>query len=410
MIKLIFIVLLVLDYGYKLLRLFLTARQRKKPLPQSVNNIYDKAQYSRWLEYQTACLRLETVKATVRFALMLLLFSTNLFSQIASQFSAGEYGTQCLLLCFYFLLIGLLEVPFYYISQFKIEAKYGMNRCTIKTFLVDCIKSFVLNAGLHSLVCVLYIWVHSALKAHALWISSLIAVAIYVVMMIFSSWITRIDNKLTPLENGTLRDRLTQMFSGYHLKDIYVMDASKRTTRANAACTGMGKLKKIVLYDNLVNDYTEDEIVAVFAHELAHFKNRDSLKITLFSIAYILLFNAVICSFFYLPQISMAFGFAGSSSALAVLTVMESDVFGVVNVLWQAATSAFIRPMEIRADALAADYGYGEAMISFFRKAVQKELGDLNPHPILIAMEDEHPPIHKRIEAISARISAKNLT
>lgn len=405
MVKLIFISLLLLDYGYKLLRLCLTMKQRSKPLPESVRDIYDETQYARWLERQTDCLRFETVRSTVRFAVMLALFSTNAFSWLAEQLNAGVYGTQCLLICAYFLLNTLIGAPFHYIIRFKIEAKYGMNRCTLKTFFADCIKSFVLNAVLLSVVCALYIWVYSSFGAHALWISSLIAIAIQVVMTLFSSWIARIDNKLTPLEAGTLRDRLTQMFAreGKRLKDIYVMDASRRTARANAVCMGLGKLKKIVLYDNLVNDYTEDEIIAVFAHELGHFKNRDGLKITFFSLAYILLFNAAIGAFFFLPQISIAFGFTGTSAALAVLSVTDSDVFGAVNILWTAAASAFGRPMEIRADALAADYGYGEAIISFFKKIAQKELGDLNPHPVLIALEDEHPPIHKRIEAIRAR-------
>ncbi len=406
MIRAMFIALLVLDFGYKLLRDVLIWRQRKKPLPKAVSDIHDKKEYARWLEYQTERQRLSLLRATVRFAVMLVLFSTDAFAWMRSQLSADEFGGNCQLLCVYFLLTTLIEVPFYYISQFKIEAKYGMNRCSIKTFVADCIRSWLLNAGQTCGFCVLYLLAYQHFQPQFFWVTSAVALVVLLLLMLLSSVFSRIGNKLTPLEAGGLKTKLTELFAkeGYRLKEIYVMDASRRTTKANAFCTGIGKLKKIVLYDNLVNDYTEDEIVAVFAHELAHYKNHDTAKITAFSVAQVLLLNAAMCAFFLLPQIPMAFGFAGPSAALAVLTVLDSEVFGPVNVLWQAAYSAFVRPMEIRADALAVDYGYGEAMISFFRKLAQKDLADFNPHPVLIALEDEHPPLHQRIEAIQARM------
>ena len=407
MIKILFISLLVLDYGYKLLRYFLSNRQRKLPLPKSVSDIHNKEQYARWMEYQAARHRLDILYATVRFVAMLVLFSTNIFSWISPE---NDFGSQCFLLCTYFLFTTLLYVPFGFILQFKIEAKYGMNRCSYKTFIADCIRNFALNAGLYCGFCGFYMWAYAQFDVQFLWITSAAALLYLFVDMMLSSVFARIGNKLTPLQDGALRDQLIKMFTneGYRLKNIYVMDASRRTTKANAACMGLGKLKQIVLYDNLVNDYTEDEIIAVFAHELAHYKNRDSAKISVLYILNVLLYNAALCSFFLLPQISVAFGFAGTSAALAVLTVMGSDVIGPFDRIWQALRSAFIRPMEIRADKMAVDYGYGEALISCFKKMGQKDLGDLNPHPLIIAIEDEHPPTHKRIEAIKANIKLQN--
>ena len=409
MIKVVFISMLVLDYGYKLLRHFLCARQRKKPLPKSVSDIHNKEQYARWKEYQTEHHRLYILNATMRFVAMLILFSANVFSQVHALLPGNEFGKQCLLLCAYFLFTTLIDVPYRFMAQFKIEAKYGMNRCNYKTFITDCIRSFVINAVLYCGFCVLYMLTYDWLGTQFLWISSAVALVYLLVTMMLSSVFARVGNKLTPLQSGTLRDKLTELFSneGYQLKDIYVMDASRRTTKANAACMGLGKLKQIVLYDNLINDYTEDEIVAVFAHELAHFKNHDSAKITLFYILNVLMYNAAMCAFFLFPQLSVAFGFAGTSAALAVLTVVGSDVFAPVDRIWQALSSAFIRPMEIRADKMAADCGYGEAMISFFKKCAKKDLGDLNPHPFFIAIEDEHPVTHKRIEAMQAQMKAR---
>lgn len=409
MIRAMFITLLVLDFGYKLFRDVLIRRQRKKPLPKSVSDIHDKKEYARWLEYQNARQRLSLARHAVRFVVMLVLFSTDAFAWLYAQLSADEFGANCQLLCVYFLLTTLVDAPFAYISQFKIEAKYGMNRCSIKTFIADCIRSWLLNAGQTCGFCVLYLFAYNQFEAQFFWVTCAGALGVLLLLELLSGMFARIGNKLTPLEAGGLKTKLTELFAkeGYHLKEIYVMDASRRTTKANAFCTGIGRLKKIVLYDNLVNDYTEDEIIAVFAHELAHYKNHDAAKVTLFSIAQVLVLNAAMSAFFLVPQISMAFGFAGPCAALAVLTVLDSEVFGFVNVLWQAASSAFIRPMEIRADALAVDYGYGEAMISFFRKLVQKDLGDYNPHPVLIALEDEHPPLSRRIDAIRARMKQR---
>lgn len=406
MMRAFFIALLVLDFAYKLLRDGLIRQQRKKPLPKAVSDIHDKKEYARWLEYQSARQRLSLLRAAVRFAVMLVLFSTDALAWMRSQLSADEFGGNCQLLCVYFLLTMLIDAPFDYVSQFKIEAKYGMNRCTIKTFVADFIRNYVMSAGLSCGLCSMYLSAYNQFQTQFLWVTSLSVLVVLLILMMLSSVFARIGNKLTPLEAGGLKTKLTELFAkeGYRLKEIYVMDASRRTTKANAFCTGIGKLKKIVLYDNLVNDYTEDEIIAVFAHELAHYKNHDTAKITAFSVAEVLLLNVAMCAFFLLPQIPMAFGFSGVCAAFAVLTVMDSEVFGPVNVIWQAVSSAFIRPMEIRADALAADYGYGEAMISFFRKLAQRDLADFNPHPVLIALEDEHPPLHQRIEAIRVRM------
>lgn len=409
MIRAIFLSLLVLDFAYKLLRNVLISEQHRKPLPKTVSDIHDQKEYARWLEYQNERQRLSLCRAAVRFVLMLALFSTNTFSWMFSLLSADDFGGNCQLICVYFLLTTLVEVPFSYISHMKIEAKYGMNRCSMKTFVADWIRNYALNVGFICGFCVLYLMAYRRFEAQLLWVTSVVALVVLLLLMLLSGVFARIGNKLTPLEEGELKTKLTELFAkeGYRLKEIYVMDASRRTTKANAYCAGMGKLKKIVLYDNLVNDYTEDEIVAVFAHELAHYKNHDSLKITVFSVAQVLLLNAAVCAFLLLPQISTAFGFTGVCVAFAVLTVMDSEVMGPVNVIWQAAYSAFVRPMEIRGDALAVDYGYGEAMISFFRKLAKKDLGDLNPHPVLIALEDEHPPVHKRIEAIRERMKER---
>ena len=409
MIKALFITLLLLDYGYKLLRVYLNSRQRKLPLPETVRNILTPEQHARQLAYEDDCQRLHLVRITLRFAVMLLLYATGLWSQLYGLFPVWSETAEYLTVIIYFLLITLLEAPFSYLRQFKIEEKYGMNRCSIKTFLGDWLRSLVLNIIIFSAISmgyystVFYTWTEMIHR-----ISSIVLFG-NLFAILFSNFFSTLGNKLTPMEAGPLRDKLAELFAkeGFRLKQIYIMDASRRTTRANAFCMGIGRLKRIVLYDNLIHNYSEEEIIGVFVHELAHYKHRDTLKLTLFSTVYWLFLCLLIGTILKLPApFSASYGLLGVGSAFAVLTVLCTDVAGPVRLLLNALRNTLARPMEIRADAMVAEYGYGEGQISFLQNIARKDLADLNPHPLILALEDEHPPIHKRIEAIRNQMDA----
>ncbi len=404
MIKAIFLALLMLDYGYKLLRLFLNARQGKLPLPEAVRDICEPERYHTRSEYERDCRKLYLVQITLRFVVMLVLYATNLWTRLYFLLTVLSERQEYLLICSYLLLITLIEAPFHYIRQFKIEEKYGMNRCSIRTFVIDCLRALVLNAVFHCCLCMgymstFYTWGNFVGRTSG---GLLIG---FLVGGLLSNVLPPLGNKLTPLEEGPLRDKLSELFAneGFRMKQIYVMDASRRTTRVNAYCMGMGRRKRIVLYDNLVHNYTEDEIIAVFAHELSHYKNHDTLKLFLLSMVYFFSLNLLVGALLFMPfPLSDSYGILGFSPAFALLTVLSADVMGPVKLLLNAGKNAFSRPMETRADAMAAAYGYGEGQISFLRKHVQRDLVPLQLHPIIIALEYSHPPIHKRIKDIRA--------
>ena len=407
MLKVIFILLLILDYGYKILKVFLTHEQRKKPLPEAVRDILTPEQHQTLTEYETACQKLRIIQITLRFGWMMVLYGTDLWSRFYLLHSTGSMESECLLIALFILLSNLLDVPFLYIRQFKIDGKFGLNRCRIRTFVTDCIRRFLLSTFCWSLFCIACSYM-SAFSSwnHFLLITSSAILAGNLVGPLSTLLFIRMENKSIPLEEGPLRNKLTELFTkeGYRLKQIYVMDASRRTTRANAFCTGVGRLKRIVLYDNLVRNYTEEEILGVFAHELGHYKNRDTVKLMFYSMIRMLLINLLICSSFLLyGQLYASYNLLGLSPAFAVLTVTCSDVMGPVNILLNAAHNALVRPMEIRADALARDYGYGEGLSSFFRRSARQDLVSLHLHPLIMAIEYAHPPIHKRIDAIRTR-------
>jgi len=214
-----------------------------------------------------------------------------------------------------------------------------------------------------------------------------------------SSVFMKLFNKFTPLEEGELRTTLCTMFAdaGYKLKDIYIMDASKRTTKANAYCGGIGKFKQIVIYDNLLNNYSEGEIVAVFAHELAHFKHKDTTKMTLFSLVNFLPIVAMMSLLMLVPEISQSFGFA-EPSLLFAFYVSFGGVLGIVSNLISIPFNYMSRAMERKADTFACECGYGGQLVSSLRKLHKDSLADMNPHPTVVKLTANHPPLHERIE------------
>lgn len=407
--KVLFAVLLLLDFGYKLLKLFLSNRQKGKPLPKNVRDVYDAERYRTWLEYSAERKKLALCGSAVRLALMLVIFTTNILSLCYNLLPGSEYVKSILLIGLYLLVNTLIGLPFQYISQFKIEEKYGFNRTTHKTFVKDQIISFVLEYGLDVALYSVIFGSYSFLGVYFFPAAFGGIAVILLVSNMFSGFFRRLFNKLTPLPEGALRNKLQRLFvkSGYRLKEIYVMDASKRSTNVNAYCGGLGKYKEIVLYDTLVDNYTEGQIVAVFAHELGHFKRHDTAKMLVGSLLNVLVILGLIALMLAYPQISAGFGFSENSLIFAVLTVLLSDILGLISTLLMACIAWFSRAMERRADAFAASNGYGKELISALKKMSGDDLVDLNPHPFVVAMEYTHPPIHERITLIEKKQKKK---
>ncbi len=409
-IKIIFAVLLVLDFGYKLLKVYISNLQKDKPLPKNVRDVYDAERYKLWLNYSAERKKLALFGSAARLVLMLALFTTNVLSVCYQWLPGNEYAKSILLIALYLLVNTLVGIPFQYISQFKIEEKYGFNRTTHKTFVKDQIISFVLE---YVLDVALYSVIFGSYSFLGIYFFPAAFGGIAIMLLVsnmFSGVFRRLFNKLTPLPEGALRNRLQRLFtkSGYRLKEIYVMDASKRSTNVNAYCGGLGKFKEIVLYDTLVDNYTEGQIVAVFAHELGHFKHRDTAKLLLGSLLNFLIILGAVTVMVLLPQISSSFGFADNALLFAVLVVLFSDILGLGSTVLMAGVSWFSRKMERKADAFAATNGYGKELISALKKMSGDDFADLNPHPFVVALEYSHPPIHERITLIEKKLRKKH--
>ena len=408
MYKIIFLVLILTSFFYRLFLHLLSNKQIGKELPASVKGIYNDEEYDKWKRYNNKKDKLSITSSIVGLVINIALYCTSLVSVIYNVMPGGTFAKAVL----FFLAIGLVEtiisLPIDYIFNFKIEAEFGFNKVTPKTFIADTIKNYLIGNVLNIVIFGLVFLAYNLLGNHFGIIAFIGLAVILLLISAFSSLFSKIFNKFTSLEEGTLRTNLSKMFedAGYKLKDIYVMDASKRTTKANAYCGGLGKMKQIVLFDNLVNNYTEGEITAVFAHELAHFKNKDTTKMTFFNMLNFLPMMIMMSIMMIVPEIAQSFGFEDANIFFAFY-VSFGSILSIVSSLIMIPFNYMSRYFERRADSLAYELGYGDDLISALRKLHKDSLSDMNPHPLVVKLTYNHPPLHERIELIEAKKAGK---
>ena len=404
MYKIIFLALLLTRFAWGIVLHILSSKQVGKPLPKSVQGIYNDEEYSKWRSYNNKKDKLGIFSSITTLIINVIFFCTDIISVIYNVMPGGVFLKSVL----FFLTVGFVEtvifLPIDYIFNFKIEAEFGFNKVTPKTFIADAIKNYIIGNVLNVIIFGLMLLAYNLLGDY-FGIIAFLGLAVFMVLIsTFSTVFSKIFNKFTPLEEGELRTNLSKMFedAGYKLKDIYVMDASKRTTKANAYCGGIGKMKQIVLYDNLVNNYTEGEITAVFAHELAHFKNKDTTKMTFFNMLNFLPMMVMMTVMMLVPEIAQSFGFEDANIFFAFY-VSFGSVLSIVTQIIMIPFNFMSRAFERRADSLAYELGYGDDLISALRKLHKDSLSDMNPHPLVVKLTYNHPPLHERIELIESK-------
>ena len=380
-------------------------RKRMSPLlPEELKDIYPPEKYARQQEYQRANSRFGLISGGFSFLLILvvLLFG---FLGVFDEYLRG-YTSHFLLLPLLFfgcLLVAneLIGLPFEWYATFTIEERFGFNKSTGKLFLADWLKGIALNLLIGGIVlsAILYIY-HYTLNEF--WIYAWIVVSGFSLLMAFfySEWIVPLFNKQTPLEEGELRNAIESFAqkAGFRLTNIFVMDGSKRSTKANAYFTGFGKKKRIVLFDTLMNDLTTDEIVAVLAHEIGHYKKKHVLYSLLLSV---LTTGAVfyILSLF-LGNLQLAQALGGKTASFHLGVIGFAFLFTPVSEVLGLAVNHFSRKNEYQADSFAAQFGLGEALISALKKLSVQSLSNMNPHPLSVFWYYSHPTLLQRIKQI----------
>lgn len=380
-------------------------RKRMNPnIPEQLIGIYDQEKYQKQQAYQKENSRIGLFSGFVSFVIILLILIFNGFGYL-DQYVRGYIDNSILVsLSFISILyIGneIISLPFSLYDTFVIEKKYGFNKSTPQIFWMDQLKGLILSIILGGLILTLLIWFYNGFGNYAwLYAWGLITAFSLFMTLFYSNIIVPLFNKQTPLEPGELRNAIEEFSqkAGFELTNVYVMDASKRSTKANAYFTGLGSKKRIVLFDTLINDLTTDEIVAVLAHEIGHYKKKHIIQHLITSILYIGALLFILSFFLNNHTLALALGSEIPSFHLGIIAF--SILFTPISLLLGLLMNMTSRKNEYEADAYAASFGLGDSLISGLKKLSVEALSNLNPDPWNVFVYYSHPTLLQRIERL----------
>lgn len=399
--------LIIVLVGSLFLELILSVLNQKnilKPWPQEVRGIFSQAQVKRAVEYSQANFQFGAISKVVSTAIMILMITEGGFDFVNNWAITLTDSEAIQSLIFFGVLIGanqIISIPFSYYSTFVIEEKFGFNNSTKKLFVTDALKGMILGGliggGLLYLLGFLFEEMGSSF-----W---LVFWGVMVVVMVFvntfyTSLILPIFNKLTPIEEEELKNSIFEYTEkvDYKLSNLFQMDGSKRSKKANAFFSGMGPKKTIVLYDTLIDGQSKEEITAVLAHEIGHYKKKHTTLNLFFGIAQ--MFGMMWLLGFAINQPELSEGLGVSVPKFYTGLIAFFILFSPISTLIGMLQNIMSRKMEYQADAYAKDTYDGEKLIDALKKLSVESLSNLNPHPAYVFFNYSHPPIHKRIKAI----------
>lgn len=398
---------LITGYVISILTGILNIRSLKPDLPEEFNGVYDAEKYKKSQEYTRVNTRFGLVTSTLDLLITLAFWFTGGFRWLdewVRHFDLTVIWSGLLFVAI--LLIGksILSFPFSVYSTFVIEARFGFNKTTVKTFIMDRVKGMLLGVLIGGPLLAGLIWFFEYAGPNA-WLYAWLAVTVFSLLLqyIAPRWIMPLFNKFTPLEDGSLREKIMTYAQSvtFAIKDVFVIDGSKRSSKSNAFFTGFGKNKRIALYDTLIENQTEDELVAVLAHEIGHYKKKHIIQSMVISILHtgvmfylmsLFLTQRGLFEAFYLENISV---YAG----LLFFSMLYSPIELLLGIVMQI----FSRKNEFEADRFAAEtIADKEAMVSALKKLSVHNLSNLTPHPLTVFLNYSHPPVLQRIQAIRA--------
>ncbi len=398
------IFLIVASFLFDLWLSVLNYKHRTEPIPKVVSDIYNKEDYSKWLNYTMENYRFGLITSFVSLIIMLVFLFVGAFpyfDEVAVSMSSNIHIQILIFMGIYFLIKYVFGIFFSYYNHFSIEERYGFNKSTKKTFVLDKIKGLILTiifgGGLVYLLSTLYYEVGSMFYLYA-WLS-IISIMLFV-NLFYVKLIVPIFNKLRPLEDGELKEAI-EIFAkkvGYQVNKISIIDASKRSTKLNAYFTGFGKLKQVVLYDTLIEKMSTEEVVAVLAHEIGHSKHKHIITGMIQSIFVISIYLGVLLFTLNSPEISQAFGFADTHFGFGM--IIFTVLLAPISVLIGAVTSGISRKHEYQADEFARANGFGIHIENALRVLTKENFSNLTPHPLYVKLTYSHPPTSDRINAI----------
>ena len=401
-----FIILIIPITGFIVERYLdhLNASMWSATLPEKLKGICDEEEYRKSQLYLRDNKRLSFWSSLFNLVVILIMIAAGGFimiDRLARSFSLN----MVIISLIFFGIIGFvsdfINVPFSCYDTFVIEKKYGFNTMTIRTFITDHIKSWfiALLVGIPVLGLITWFYYKTG-KNFWLYAWGLITVFSVFINFFYSELIVPLFNKQVPLQEGSLRTQIEAFAqkTGFRLKNIFIIDGSKRSTKANAYFSGFGPKKRIVLYDTLQKELTEEEIVAVLAHEIGHYKKKHVLIALIFSVILtgfmLFLFSLVVNS----PALSQAMGSETTSFHLGLIVfgILYSPLALVIGLL----TNFISRRNEFEADHFVRKNFRPEVLAEALKKLSVKNLSNMMPHPVYVFFHYSHPPLLSRLEKL----------
>jgi len=385
---------------------FLDLNRWKPKLPQDLGVVYNEPDYIKSCKYHKALSRNSFFSETFTLPLMLIFLLTGLFGKLDMWLNEILIpGIPAALSFFAIITVGsfILNLPFTIYRTFVIEERFGFNKTTPSLFISDKIKSAVLGSLIGALLLGGFVYIYDTAGAtFCIYTWFMIATFMLVANLIYVPVILPLFNDLKKLESGDLKVSIRNYCyqNDFPVEDVYIMDGSKRSTKANAFFSGLGPKKKIVLYDTLIGSHSSDEIVAILAHEVGHYKNRHTVKGLALGLTQIALIIWLFSWFIENQSVAMALGADVNTIELAIFAF--GIVYSPLSLVTGMLVNYFSRKHEYEADYYAASTSHGTDLKSALLKLTTKNLGNPDPHPLTVFCQYSHPTILQRIRNLDA--------
>lgn len=400
----ILIAIIILNFFKDSILDYLNSKYFDNKIPKIISDIYDKEKYLKSQEYKKTQYKFNRISSTYSLLILLLFFYFDGFL-ILDNYCRSLFDSELIISLSFFGIIyfgnDLLSIPFSIYHTFIIEEKFGFNKTTKKTYIIDKLKSWLLTilfgGGVLSFIILQFEYV-----GQNFWIVAWIFISVLTLLIngLYAQIIVPLFNKQTKLEDGELKSEIEKYSKkvGFNLSNIFVIDGSKRSTKANAYFSGFGKQKRVTLYDTLINKLTKNQIVAVIAHEIGHYKKNHIIFNLLFSIIQSGLMLYILSLLIYMPIFSEALNIENHSFHIALITF--SILYTPISEISSLIFNLFSRKFEYEADEYADKSFDGKYLIEALKVLTKDSLSNLTPHPKYVWWHYSHPTLLERINQL----------
>ncbi len=403
----IIIGIILFNYLWEQLLDYLNLRHQKEHAPQELQDICDQATYQKTLSYQRAKTNFGFLSAAAGFLVVIGLLITGSLGELDQWLRQYIHHEILLALVFFlglYLIADILSIPLQWYNTFVLEERFGFNKTTVRTFWLDKLKGYLVALVLGGPLIWLLLYLIDQLGP-GFWLYFLIVISGFsmLINIFYTSLILPLFNKLTPLPDGELRDAI-QSYSktvAFPVTNIFVIDGSKRSSKSNAFFSGLGKKKKIVLYDTLIQNHSTKELVSILAHEVGHYKKKHVIQSFVLSILQSALMLFILSLMINNEALSFALGGKQMSIHLNLLAfgMLYTPVSKLLGILF----NVFSRKNEYQADSFAAKTADPSALVSALKKLSIDNLSNLWPHHWFVFFHYSHPPLVERLRALNSQ-------